>query len=74
MNALFSFKQRVHLKTYSEYSCKAIAVEGAVWPTSLTGCQGLAGSALPYRGVLPEHLILEALFAFTPLSYIRKYT
>ena len=25
---------------------KAIAVEGAIWPTALTRCQGLAGSAL----------------------------
>ena len=25
---------------------KAIAVEGAIWPTALTGCKGLAGSAL----------------------------
>ena len=55
MGALFSFGHRVHLEKYAEYSYKAITVKGAIWPTALAGCQGLAGSALQDGGVTHEH-------------------
>ena len=40
------------LKSGEEY--KAIAVEGAIWPKTLIGYQGLAGLALQDGGVPPE--------------------
>ena len=39
----------------SEDKCKAISVEGAIWLKALTGCQGLAGSALQDGRVPSEH-------------------
>ena len=32
-----------------------LAVEGAIWPKTLTGFQGLAGSALQDEGAPSEH-------------------
>ena len=52
----FSFKYCIDSKDHkSEEECKAIAVEGPIWPKALTRYQGLAGSALQDGGVPPEH-------------------
>ena len=52
----FSFKYCIDPKDHkSEEEYKAIAVEGAIWQKALTGCKGLAGSALQDRGVPSEH-------------------
>ena len=49
----FSFNYCIDPKDHkSEEEYKAIAVEGA---KALTGCQGLAGSALQDGGVPSEH-------------------
>ena len=49
---------------------KAIAVEGAFWPTVLTGCQGLAGSALQDGGVPSEHWNVVGLFVIIQTHYL----
>ena len=42
-----SFKYCIDPKDHkSEEEFKAIAVEGAIWPKTLAGCQGLSGSPL----------------------------
>ena len=52
----FSFEYFINPKNHkSGEEIKAIAVEGAIWPTALTICQGLTGSALQDGGVPPEH-------------------
>ena len=52
----FSFKYCIDPKDRKpEEEYKAIAVEGAMWPKALTGCQRLACSALQDRGVPSEH-------------------
>ena len=43
----FSLEYCIDLKDHnSEEQYKVIVVEGAICPKALTGCQGLAGSAL----------------------------
>ena len=55
MAVLFSFQHSVDPKDHKSEDIKAIAVEGAVWPKTLTACQGLAGSALQDGGAPSEH-------------------
>ena len=56
MAVLFPFEYSIDPKDHKfQEDIKAIAVEGAIWPKTLTGCQGLAGSALQDGGVPPEH-------------------
>ena len=77
MAMLISFRHSIDPKDHkSEQDIKAkIAVEGAVWPKTLTGCQELAGSARQEGGVPPEHQKVAALIrcnANTSLN-VRKY-
>ena len=64
----YSIDPQVH-KTKEEYKAKCI--QGCHPAKALTGCKGLAGSALQDEGVPPEHLNVTALFvcnAFTLLN------